>query len=159
MKKLFVASVLALAATMACQQKASAWSEFKFSAGVNFGWAGGGNRILWGLYHSAPYPGGQDVYPVFPGIAAGLGYNAANAGYAAPAGFAPHAPTVFYGSEQGPGAAGTAGVAPTAPAATMPAVSGPHQSYNPYYNTGYQPVGYSYPGYSTSQVPSYWYGR
>ncbi len=39
----------------------------------------------------------------------------------------------------------------------MPAVSGA-QSYNPYYNTGYQPVGYSYPG-AYNQAPSYWYGR
>ncbi len=104
MKKLLVASMLALAATVASQEKASAWSEFKFSAGINFGWAGGGNRILWGLYHSAPYPGGQDVPPVFPGVAAGLGYNAANAGYGPAAGFAPYAPAAFYGSNPGPGA-------------------------------------------------------
>src|SRR5438132_125460 len=70
MKKLFVASALALALSVAGQQKASAWSEFKFSAGVNMGWVGGGNRLFWGLYRSAPYPGGQDLGPWFPGIAA-----------------------------------------------------------------------------------------
>ena len=148
MKKLLMAALLALGVMMASQQTASAWSEFKFSAGVNFGWVGGGNRILWGVYHSAPYPGGQDVYPVFPGVAAALGYNAANAGFA---------PSTGYGD---PSLYGSNGVAPqTAPAATMPAVTAVNQSYNPYYNTGYQPVGYTYPGYSNYQVPSYWYGR
>jgi hypothetical protein len=70
MKKLFVAPALALAVTLASQQTASAWSEFKFGVGVNFGWCGGGNRILWGAYHSAPYACGPDIGPYFPGLAA-----------------------------------------------------------------------------------------
>ncbi len=65
MKKLFVASALALALTVAGQQRASAWSECKFSVGINFGWVGGGNRCLCGLYRSAPYPGGPDLAPAF----------------------------------------------------------------------------------------------
>ena len=92
MKKLFVASVLALAVTLASQQTASAWSEFKFGVGLNFGWCGGGNRILWGAYHSAPYPGGPDIGPYFPGLAAaytGVPSYAPYAGYAAPPAFAP----------------------------------------------------------------------
>ena len=59
------------------------------------------------------------------------------------------------------------GAAPTwqapAPSADprVPATAGyaAQQTYSPYYNTGYQPVGYHYPGYSPNQVPSYWYGR
>ena len=122
MKKLLVASVLALALLMGSRQSASAWSEFKFSAGVNFGWVGGGNRILWGAYHSAPFPGNPDLGPWFPGLFPG---------------YPPVAPV--------------APVVPIAPQA-------PHHAYNPYYNSGYQPVGYYDAGYS-QQAPSYWYGR
>ncbi len=155
MKKLFVASVLALGVTMACQQTASAWSEFKFSAGVNLGWVGGGNRVLWGLYHSAPYPGGQDVYPVFPGVAAALGYHPeyGGGGYGGYDSYAAAPGAANYG-----GMAAQAPVAPLAPMAPAAAAGAP-QTYNPYYNTGYQPVGYSYPGYATYPVPAYWYGR
>jgi hypothetical protein len=146
MKKLLMASVLALGVTAACQQKASAWSEFKFSAGVNLGWVGGGNRFLWGLYRSAPYPGGQDLPPAFAGLAGQNGY-------------APYGGYPYYGGAQAP--AGDSGVAGgQAPMPAAPATAGTPQSYNPYYNTGYQPVGYYYPGsYYPSQVPSYWYGR
>ena len=136
MKKLLWAAALALAAVMASQQTASAWSEFKFSAGVNMGWVGGGNRFFWGLYRSAPYPGGQDLPPVINVVPGG------NGGY-------PAYPYPAYDGHYGSGASGQM----TPAAATAP------QAYNPYYNTGYQPVGYSYPGYSQYQSPSYWYGR
>ena len=142
MKKLLVASVLALAATVACQQKASAWSEFKFSAGVNLGWVGGGNRILWGACHSAPYPGGQDVEPLVVG---NVNYPAY--GVPAPA-IMPGAP-IYQGPPPHP-------VAPPPPPAS-PAATGLH-SFNNYYNPGYQPVSY-YPGAYYQQAPSYWYGR
>jgi hypothetical protein len=138
MKKLFVASVLALAVTMASQGTASAWSEFKFSAGINFGWVGGGNRVLWGLYESSPFPG-------HPGLPA----------YALVPTYAPCAP---YGVPAVPAVYGSSH-APDAEAAPLPVTTGVPQSYNPYYNTGYQPVGYYYSGYYPSQVPSYWYGR
>jgi hypothetical protein len=148
MKKLVMAALLAAGVLAASQQRASAWSEFKFSAGVNFGWVGGGNRILWGLYHSAPYPGGQDVAPCFPGVAAALGYNPYNGCCYGPT-CVPNLQIPTFGYNGAP----AAGAATTAPVgAGMP------QAYNPYYNSGYQPVGY-YPGYSAYQAPSYWYGR
>jgi hypothetical protein len=153
MKKLLVASALALALTATSQQTASAWSEFKFSAGVNLGWVGGGNRILWGAYRSAPYPGGPDLGPYFPGLAAAY----SGAGYAPYAGYAAYdAP---YGGHPVPHADAGPAAHPAAPAGQMPAVTGVPHSYNPYFNTGYQPVGYAYPGYAASQVPGYWYGR
>jgi hypothetical protein len=148
MKKLCVMCVLALGLMMAHQQTASAWSEFKFSAGVNMGWVGGGNRILWGAYRSAPYPGGQDLGPIFPGIAAAANNNQY---YGNPP--APPYPTGGYPHAGYPAAA----PAPAAPPA--PGAGGMQYSNNPYYNSGYQPVGYDYTGYSASQIPSYWYGR
>ena len=147
MKKLLVTCVLALALMMADRQSASAWSEFKFSAGVNMGWVGGGNRLFWGMYRSAPYPGGQDLGPFFPGIA-----GAANNGQ-------------YYGWPPGGGQGGyypqgaypPAAYAPPAPA---PVPAGPMpQSSNWSYNSGYQLASYYAPAYAPTQVPSYWYGR
>jgi len=143
MKKLLVTCVLALTILMAHRQSASAWSEVKFSAGVNLGWVGGGNRFLWGLYHSAPYPGGQDLGPFFPGIAAAAN-NGAYYGYPAAGAYPP---------------AGYPVPAQAPAPHPAPAAGAMQYSYNPYTNSGYQPVGYEYSGYSASQVPSYWYGR
>ncbi|HKI31174.1 MAG TPA: hypothetical protein VKA46_04860 [Gemmataceae bacterium] len=167
MKKLLIASLAALCVSMACQQEASAWSEFKFSAGVNMGWVGGGNRFFWGLYRSAPYPGGPDLPPVIavgqgPAPAPygpapyGAGYGANYGGYAG--GYAPGQDynAAGQGMQQFQAPAPTPAPAP-APMAPVTAGAAP-QSYNPYFNTGYQPVGY-YQGYSSTQVPSYWYGR
>ncbi len=140
MKKLVVGSVLALAVTLASQQTASAWHEFRFAVGFDICYRGGGNYSWWNISHghySAPYPdccygGGSFVpggfmggYPGFDGHA----YADNGSGWQAP----------------------TPSAAPSAPAAAAP------QAYSPYFNSGYQPVGYSYPDYS--QAPAYWYGR
>jgi hypothetical protein len=133
MKKLVMASLLALGVLVVGQQRASAWSEFKFSAGVNLSWRSSGSCTNFGIYRtSTPY----DTCPPF-GCASGFPYFG---GYAA----APGAES-YYGN-----------VAAQAPAA-QPA--GPAQTYNPYYNSGYQPVGYTYSGYSNYQAPGYWNGR
>jgi hypothetical protein len=139
MKKLLVGSVLALAVTMASQQTASAWSEFKFSVGFDICYRGGGNCRYWGIYGgrvSAPYPDcgvggfgpGYGFAGAFPGLVGGYGYADNGSNWQAPA-----------------------PAAQTAPAAAP-------QAYSPYFNSGYQPVGYFYPGYS-QQTPAYWYGR
>ena len=120
MKKLLVASVLALSLTMASQQRASAWKEFQFSAGISFHYCGGGNRWLWGLYESSPYPG----VPNFGPPCAGYG-----------------------GPVYGPFASVDAPAA-SVPAAAAPAASA--YVANPYTNSGYQPVGYYYPQQSPS---------
>jgi hypothetical protein len=127
MKKLFVASALALALTAASQQTASAWCEFKFSAGVNLSYRSSGSCTNWGIYRqstpidSCPFPCASDSFPYYGGHAAVQGAESYYGGYAA-----------------------------QTPAA---------QPYNPYYNSGYQPVGYNYSGYSSNVVPAYWYGR
>jgi hypothetical protein len=145
MKKMLVACALALAVTAASQQSASAWHDIRFSAGVNFCCKGGGNSLVWnwsGGIVGAPYPGcgfdggfdhGYAVGPMFQNYQ-GYAYNGAAPTWQAPA------PSPV---PQAPATAGNAA----------------QQTYSPYYNTGYQPVGYSYPGYSQYQVPAYWYGR
>jgi hypothetical protein len=136
MKKWVMASLLALGVTVACQQRASAWSEFKFSAGVSLSWCSTGNCTNWGFYRQC-VPNGCP-YPV-----------------CAP--FACAAPAYYGGYAAAPTAPANYGVAAQAPATQAPAAN--TQVYNAYSNSGYQPVGYYYPGYSTSQVPGYWYGR
>lgn len=139
MKKLVVASVLALAVCMASQQTASAWHDIKFSAGITFSATGGGNNFLWGFAKGATYPG-ADAPPGFLGHG---GYGDYSGAAAAPAWQAP-APAPEH----------------KAPAVPAGGGSGVQPSYFPSYSTGYQPVGYYYyPGYYPSQVPAYWYGR
>jgi hypothetical protein len=168
MKKLLIATVAALGVAMACEQKASAWSEFKFSAGVNFGWIGGGNRVFWGLYRSAPYPGGPDLPPVVmaqPPAPYGPGpygpppgpYGPDHGSYGAPYGQGYPGYPGYPGMGNNAAFPGGQTPAPAQAPAPMAPVTAP-QSYNPYFNSGYQPVGY-YPGYSSAEVPSYWYRR
>ncbi len=49
--------VAAVALVLASQQQASAWSKFNFGVGLNVGWQGGGNSVLWGVLKGAPTPG------------------------------------------------------------------------------------------------------
>jgi hypothetical protein len=141
MKKLVMASVLALGLVLVGQQRASAWHDFKFSAGVSISWCGGGNSYCKGRIQGADWPGTDGGLP---------GYSGYYADGAAPS------------TWQAP--------APTPAAESKPAAGSSPQTYNPYYNsgyqpvgyyytTGYQPVGYTYPGYYQAPVPAYWYGR
>jgi hypothetical protein len=57
MKKVLVLSCLTLGGLAAAQQQASAWCNFKFSAGINCSYTGGDKCLLWGLYKSGPMPG------------------------------------------------------------------------------------------------------
>ena len=59
MKKLLVASVLALALVAGSQQTASAWSHFKIGIGMNVDWSCGNNNLLWGAYRSGQVPEGH----------------------------------------------------------------------------------------------------
>jgi hypothetical protein len=161
MKKLLVMSVLALAVSMACQQTASAWSEFKFSAGVNFGWVGGGNRFFWGLYRSAPYPGGPDLPPVFGQafLAQQAPHGGFGGGYApgpyipgpvGPGMVSPHPPTPYGPGFQGP---------PPAPyhdEASLWSPAPPISSAVPFGPSDIQLT--DFPG-SYYQAPATWYGR
>jgi hypothetical protein len=153
MKRLMVAGLLALAALVGSQQKASAWIKWNFNAGINASGEGGGNSLLWGLYQSSPYPGcGVPGYNLGPSP-----FNNTNCCQAVPA------PALAYPAPcAAPGY--PAAVAPVAPA---PAV--PHPVVAPVGQTAVHPVSYSapgyypyyqpYSGYYPAQVPSYWYGR
>jgi hypothetical protein len=137
MKKLFVAAALALALTAVGQQRASAWCEFKFGVGFNISYRSSGHCTTF-YWHRESLPGPCCDYNC--GFACcGWPYNV-GAGYA----YAPGAESNF------------GGVAAQAPAPQPPTTV---QSYNPYYNSGYQPVGYNYAGYANSTLPAYWYGR
>jgi hypothetical protein len=136
MKRLVIAGVAALALTMACQQKASAW-----------GWQISGNiGISLGLdckcWCDCPCPtcyggggGGYGGY-AYPAPAYAAPYYAAN--------YAPDAGSAL--AYQLPAAPQKAAQPQTSTVAAQPSL---------------QPIGYSYGygNYGYYQVPSYWYGR
>jgi hypothetical protein len=64
MKKLLVASVLALALVSGSQQTASAWSHYKFSIGMNLDWSTGNNSWFWGLFRNGQIPDGYGGGPL-----------------------------------------------------------------------------------------------
>jgi hypothetical protein len=136
MKKLMMVTAVALAALATAGQKASAWTQIKFGAGINFSLIGGGNSILWGAYCSQLPP---------PDLGCGLGYGFDPGAYGA------------YGGHGDFGAPGGYPVSTTSPVSTqdsgakLETVGYPPPGYG---GSGYQPVGYGY-----YQAPSYWYGR
>jgi hypothetical protein len=133
MKKLFVAAALALALTLASQQRASAWKEFNFSCGVSMCWRGGDNSYFWGMKQSGPWPGTVSGLPSYARVPT----------YAAPCyggfDYAPAAPVAPHWDAPAPGHA----------KAYPPAVA-------PSYYSGFQPVNY-YDG--SYYQPMTWYGR
>ena len=153
MKRMIVAGLLALAALVGSQDRASAWVKWNFNAGINMNYEGGGNSILWGLYQTSPSPGcGVPGYMMQPApfnnsncctavVNPALQYPASGC----PAPVYPPVP-----------------VAPVAPAPALPhptpvAPASVHAvSYTaPNYIQYYQP----YTGQYYGQAPSYWYGR
>src|SRR5262249_27538375 len=53
---------ICLALTVCCltlmvNRPAQAWSKFNFGIGLNFGWEGAGNSVLWGVLRGGPAPG------------------------------------------------------------------------------------------------------
>jgi hypothetical protein len=57
MNRILTLGVLALGLILGSQEKASAWVNFKFGAGVNGNWQSGNNCFLWGLWRGAEVPG------------------------------------------------------------------------------------------------------
>ncbi len=135
MKKFFALGFLTLALVTVSHQQAHAWSNVKFGAGVNLQWQAGDNTLLWGFFRN-----GQVPHPYGHGVPPHLASPYHHHGVPAPAPVPPGA-----GLQVDP--------------QTSPA------NYQQYQNTnGYQPVSYNpyysqYPGYSSYQIPSYWYGR
>src|SRR5262245_61790462 len=60
MKKMIAMGLAAMALLAVAQQQASAWSKCKFAIGMKFGFEGGGNSILWGMFKGAQVPGYHD---------------------------------------------------------------------------------------------------
>jgi hypothetical protein len=135
MKKLLVVSVLALGTVAAFGQNASAWINFKFSAGINMSYESACNSFLCGLWNNGPYPGGCCGW-CDPGCCAG--------------GYGDYPGAVAYTGSYDASAPALA--RSVAPSNNVQAVG-----YQPaWYGAGgyYAPVGYQpYP------APSYWYGR
>jgi hypothetical protein len=136
MKKLLVAAVLAAAVMAGSRHKASAWSEFKWSAGFSISWTRSGSQWYFGRY-SPPYPG-------CPGGDCGYGVGWAGWGDASHGAY----PSYDYGSSSG-----SSWQAPAPAPAGGSGSGGGTQRTQVNWGTGYQPVGYNY------QAPSYWYGR
>lgn len=149
MKKMLCVGLTALGLMLAAHQEASAWINFKFSAGVNWQWQSGGNNLFWGAFSN-----GQPGFGAFQ-----------SQPY-------PHHPP---GQFQWFGAAPQQQAPASVPANTQ-APTGPQAYYAPSYDANpYRTVGYSgfnignyqpnydwyyTPGYYGYQYsPSYWFGR
>jgi hypothetical protein len=154
MKKILTLGLLAVVAALASSQSANAWTNCKFSIGLNWSCQSGNNNFLWGLWHNGQVP--EDGY----GPGHGPAYNALPPGYgpAYPPGTQPFP---FYGTNR---QQQNQQNMPTATNST----SYYHQaSYQPSYPAQYTPAsyGYSYPGYYyPSYSPGYgdgfgWFGQ
>jgi hypothetical protein len=58
MKKMLLAALLGLGLALVSGQRAEAWSKFNFGVGLNVKYEGGGNSVLWGLFHGEQPPMG-----------------------------------------------------------------------------------------------------
>ena len=161
MKRMISLGLLALGLTLAHQQPASAWCNFKFGAGVNWHWQSGNNSYFCGLFKSGEVPGPE--YFGVPGCGAGC---AVPGGYGgAPLSGYTQDQFQYYGANPGvpgqpayagapqqptPHAPQAANVAQQTGATMIPNYQQPQQyqtpyqpaSYNPYYygNNYYQPA-------------------
>jgi hypothetical protein len=82
MKRFVTLCALAVALLAVAEQKASAWTKWNFSAGINLSYQGGDNCLLWGLVKSGPMPGCDYGCP--PVCYAPQMYQGAAAGYTGP---------------------------------------------------------------------------
>jgi hypothetical protein len=132
MKRFLMTCTLAVALLGMTEEKASAWSKFGFSVGMNVAREKANDSFLWGAFKYGPAP-----YECGPG---GCCANGAHGGNANPA----LAPAL--------------GVVPAPAPAPVPAPSG---AYAPQYRPAIQPVSY-YTPVSYYQYPRpayYWPGR
>lgn len=85
MKKMLVASVVAVALVATVEQQASAWTKFSFGVGLNASYEGGGNSLLWGLIKGAPSPNQMVVDPTLQPPINGYHGGAVDGAFGAPA--------------------------------------------------------------------------
>ncbi len=96
MKKIVLAGLFAITMIALSQQQASAWTNHRFSVGLNWNRQSGGNSIAWGLYRNGQPPGPETFGGGFMPGAPMHGFSAPMPqGYApAPQGFVPPQPTM-----------------------------------------------------------------
>jgi hypothetical protein len=75
MKKMLLVALLGLGLVLASEQRASAWSKYNFGVGLNVGYEGGGNSVLFGMFKGEQPPMGMDhgyqggpEMPIGPGM-------------------------------------------------------------------------------------------
>jgi hypothetical protein len=134
MKKIILAGLVAVSALALTQQQASAWTNSKFSVGLNWERQAGGNNFLWGAYRNGQPPGPE----AFNGP-----------------GYAPQAPMPYYGPQHHGYAPMTPAPAPNfaPPPVRTTTAEPPHAGFA----TPYQFATYSRPSQkaeATNSVPS-----
>ncbi len=149
MKKLLSIGLLTVCALALSTHQAHAWSNTKFSIGLNFHRQSASNNFLWGFYKNGQVPGPE--------------------AFSQPGGYGPmmQPANAFPFLGNGPQSYPTA---PPPQAAQQQAYYGASPYYNPYQSVSYQPSGYVDPsyyypaytpyfgyGYGGYQAPSYWY--
>ena len=69
MKKILLTGLIALGTVILAGQQASAWTNTKFSIGLNWQRQSGGNSLLWGLWNNGQPPGHEcgPSFDAFPG--------------------------------------------------------------------------------------------
>lgn len=153
MKNLLLAGVLALVVGAVSEQQASAWCDTKFSIGLNFQHASGGNSWLWGAFKNGQPPGCPDCINCAPNCPGAYYRNIVN--YGVPPAFGQGGPGPIDFGHGGP-AIGPGPVAPAVP--TPPVVPAPtqlpgadHQVYwfntPTYSNVNFHPSYYQQGGY------------
>jgi hypothetical protein len=137
MKRFLSIGLLALGAMLGDQAPASAWVNFKFSAGINWQWQSAGNNFLWGLWRNGQPPGPEAFGAHEHGQSHFHGYAAPQQPYY---GFRPTMPQ----QQQAP-AAGAPATAPTSlpggpQPATTPGYSNHHGQFYYYQPTNFHPA-------------------
>jgi hypothetical protein len=153
-KKIVAFGLAALALMMMTQQQASAWKKCTFGVGLNLGWEGANNSVLWGVLKGGPGPGMDGGYGGFgdPGFGYGAHGFASGPQPFGPGGFEPS-----YASPMNSAMPPSPELA-TPPARRMPQAPGSAQpvGYFPYADPalGYYPPTYAY-GYPMYYYPAY----
>jgi len=147
MKKMMLVALLGLGLVLTSGQRASAWSKVNFGVGLNLGWEGGGNNLLFGLFRGAQPPAGMyggdgPMEPEMPAPPAPL--------LSAPAApIAPDAP--HFRSQSGP--------TRPMPQAMLPQRGDIQQAVGFYYSEQPQQPQQQQTEAVSAYAPSYWYGR
>jgi len=158
-KKIVAFGLAALALVMMSQQQASAYKKLNFGVGLNLGWEGANNSVLWGVLKGGPGPGMDGGY----GYGGDHGFVPGDQSFApvpqafGPGGFGPGGFDPSYASPMAPTMPPSPELA-TPPARRMPQAPGSAQpvGYFPYADPalGYYPPTYAY-GYPMYYYPAY----